>query len=254
MFIKFIFYYLCFFLVLGVNQSARSSVDQFSWPTIKDEFSTPITTDAKYILISGSLVTAALAMLKNDEKDWVYYEASEDTPLGDYSKFGDVLGQLVPNIAYIAYMYGDNYFQKNKISQKRALLMAKATAYSGLVTTLLKYSVREGRPDSDQKNSFPSGHTTTAFAFASVIAMEHEWYWGTAAMGLASFVGYSRMNDNRHYFHDVIAGATVGASFGVGLALLYRQELNNDDIGANGYPTIYFDKDKSYIGYTWSIN
>jgi membrane-associated phospholipid phosphatase len=95
--------------------------------------------------------------------------------------------------------------------------MFKATAYAAFVTTVIKYAAREPRPNNIQeKNSFPSGHTTTAFAFASVVAVQHEWYWGMLALGGAGLTAYSRMNDGRHFLHDVLAGMTIGTSYGLG--------------------------------------
>lgn len=96
--------------------------------------------------------------------------------------------------------------------------MLKATFYAGLVVTALKYTVREPRPTNpNERNSFPSGHTATAFAFASTVAMEHNVYAGTAALLMAGFTAYSRMNDGRHYLHDVVAGMTIGIGYGVGI-------------------------------------
>ena len=73
------------------------------------------------------------------------------------------------------------------------------------------------------KSSFPSGHATTAFAFAGVIAAEHGWVYGTPAMLLAAFVGYSRINDNQHRTHDVIAGATIGLTSAYGIYLAHQK-------------------------------
>ncbi|MGZ3788381.1 MAG: phosphatase PAP2 family protein, partial [Bacteriovorax sp.] len=67
-------------------------------------------------------------------------------------------------------------------------------------------------------HSFPSGHTTTAFAFASFVASEHPWYVGVPAYVMASYVGICRMQDNYHYLHDVLAGATIGMSYGIALS------------------------------------
>jgi len=57
--------------------------------------------------------------------------------------------------------------------------------------------------------SFPSGHTTTIFALAMVIAfLSPRWFW--AALALAVAVGVSRVSVQAHYPTDAIAGAYVG--------------------------------------------
>jgi len=73
----------------------------------------------------------------------------------------------------------------------------------------LKLLFREKRPDSNHRDSFPSGHTPAAFAVATVQSKYNPdesflWYAGATA------VGVSRVTLNRHYVHDVLAGAALG--------------------------------------------
>ena len=57
----------------------------------------------------------------------------------------------------------------------------------------------------------PSGHTAMAFALATSLSDEIHNRWATVGLyGLATAVGWSRINDNRHWFTDVAAGALVG--------------------------------------------
>lgn len=59
--------------------------------------------------------------------------------------------------------------------------------------------------------SFPSGHTTLAFATATTLALEYKkWYITIPAFVWAGSVGYSRMRLGRHYPTDVASGAVVG--------------------------------------------
>lgn len=186
--------------------------------TVLDELESPFDTPAKKVLYSGAAATLLLLSVQDEVIRPVQKDVAEDKPLGKFSKFGDAMGRVIPNIAYAAYMLGDFIFTKSDLSKERALLMTKATLYSSAVITVLKYTVQEPRPNGGgSKVSFPSGHTTTAFAFASVIGMEHDLPYGIAAYALATFVGFSRMNDNMHWVHDVVAGAAIGASYGIGL-------------------------------------
>ncbi len=74
----------------------------------------------------------------------------------------------------------------------------------------------------DQYRSFPSGHTITAFAFASTVTRESQfwwphsaWYVGTVFYGGASLVGLSRIFNNQHWASDVMAGAAIGTLVGL---------------------------------------
>ena len=86
-------------------------------------------------------------------------------------------------------------------------VLAAGVAYS------LKHSVREWRPDDSDQKSFPSGHAT--FAFAGATALRHEYGhlspWVTVGgYGLATLVAADRVRRDRHYVHDVCAGAAIG--------------------------------------------
>lgn len=96
-----------------------------------------------------------------------------------------------------------------------------SAAYAGVLTTVAKWAVGRGRPDSDAPNSvhylagrpgydsFPSGHTATAFALARVLARRYPDR-SRLFYALAGLVGLSRVYLNRHYPGDVAAGALVG--------------------------------------------
>ena len=140
------------------------------------------------------------------------------------------MGQLVPNALYIGWM-GFKGYAGDPEGYRRAVGMFKATAYSTSVTTLLKYTVREPRPiDSSWKNSFPSGHTTSAFAFSGYVMAEHEYWIGVPALLISTFIGYSRINDNMHWLHDVTAGATIGWAYGWGISKLQKKKAGPETV------------------------
>jgi hypothetical protein len=77
----------------------------------------------------------------------------------------------------------------------------------------LKYSVGESRPDTGQKNSFPSGHTAQAFTAATFLSREYGYksIWiSVGAYTAATTVGVFRMLNNRHWVSDVLVGAGIG--------------------------------------------
>lgn len=96
---------------------------------------------------------------------------------------------------------------------------------AGIITPSLKYIIGRRRPaDTCSQHhfapfscdvSFPSGHTTEAFAVASVIAEHYDSIWIKAASyGTAGLVGYARMEQNDHWASDVLAGALIGTVVG----------------------------------------
>jgi len=81
-------------------------------------------------------------------------------------------------------------------------------------TSILKQIVHEERPDNSNNRSFPSGHTTNAFSSATTLYRRYGWQTGLPAYAIAAFVGGTRIAANKHYFHDVLAGALIGTVSG----------------------------------------
>ncbi len=95
--------------------------------------------------------------------------------------------------------------------------MLTSQAFSALLTTGvvngLKYSVQRGRPDGSRNNSFPSGHTATAFMAAQMLHKEYGWrspWWSFGGYAVATAVALSRNMNNRHWVTDTWAGALIG--------------------------------------------
>lgn len=94
----------------------------------------------------------------------------------------------------------------------RERIACTATAYlaMGIMVNVTKYTVREKRPDSGTRNSFPSGHTATAFTGAELVRKEYGNIPGLCAYTLATGVAVMRLYNNRHWLNDVLAGAGIG--------------------------------------------
>lgn len=90
-----------------------------------------------------------------------------------------------------------------------ALRTADALGVTTLLAEGLKRIVRERRPEGDSRTSFPSEHAATAFSVATAESHFHPkeapyWYGG------AALIAWSRVRLDRHYTHDIVAGAALG--------------------------------------------
>ena len=87
-----------------------------------------------------------------------------------------------------------------------------AIIMAGLVNSI-KYTAKLRRPDGSSNNSFPSGHTATAFMTATMLNKEYgdlsPWV-GMGAYATATATGLMRMANNRHWMSDILAGAGIG--------------------------------------------
>jgi membrane-associated phospholipid phosphatase len=91
--------------------------------------------------------------------------------------------------------------------------LVQAQVLNTVITTGLKVAVDRTRPDQG-KYSFPSGHTSSTFASATVLQRQLGWKVGAPAYAVALYVGASRMTENRHFASDIIFGAALGVVAG----------------------------------------
>lgn len=114
------------------------------------------------------------------------------------------------------------YFNDHVYTKKRGWYLVEVALVNTAITTALKYSINRKRPfitypyliplDKAKSPSFPSGHTSDAFALATSLSLSYpKWYIAAGAFTWAGAVGYSRMHLGVHYPSDVIGGAVVGA-------------------------------------------
>lgn len=108
----------------------------------------------------------------------------------------------------------------------RRFTVVAATAYTimGVTVNALKYTTAIRRPDGSTRNSFPSGHTATAFCGAELLRREY-WHvspWiGLSGYMVAAGTGLMRMYNNRHWMTDVLAGAGIGILSAQAAYMLY---------------------------------
>ncbi len=72
--------------------------------------------------------------------------------------------------------------------------------------------------------SFPSGHSASAFAFATAISRDSPWL-AVALQFLAAGVAYSRVHTGVHYPGDTIAGALIGTGTGQAVSSVFDRAM-----------------------------
>jgi len=88
--------------------------------------------------------------------------------------------------------------------------IAQTTILTAAFTVAIKTSAHRLRPDGSNYRSFPSGHSSNSFAWATVFNHFYGPAAGIPAYGIAGLVGIGRMEKNVHYLSDVVAGAALG--------------------------------------------
>ncbi len=112
--------------------------------------------------------------------------------------------------------------RKDSASKTNAIIVCSSLVITGMITASLKYTINRDRPYNTYPfiqqvtpgggPSFPSGHTSTAFALATSVSLAcPKWYVVAPSFLWAGAVGYSRMDLGVHYPSDVLAGAVIGS-------------------------------------------
>ena len=118
-----------------------------------------------------------------------------------YEYAGDALQWVLPATAL-----GLNYIEDDDEGQIQFLKSFGTTAG---ITYTVKLGVNRERPNGADY-SFPSGHTSASFSSAAYIHQRYGFKKGRIAYLAATYVGWSRVQANKHYTTDVLAGAVLG--------------------------------------------
>jgi undecaprenyl-diphosphatase len=119
-------------------------------------------------------------------------------------------------------MFTIGLINKDKKLQQQGYKVVGSLLINTAIAQGLKYTINRNRPYEDYPTiifpnniendpSFPSGHTSTAFALATSLSIQYKkWYVVVPAFAWAASVGYSRLYLGEHYPTDVLAGAAIG--------------------------------------------
>lgn len=126
--------------------------------------------------------------------------------------------------ASIVGLYAYGLIDKNNEVRNLSLRLAEATLYGSLINMSIKFLGGRSRPfysesafefnpfkTNFEQTSFPSGHSTLAFAYSSVMAKEYRnFLWKFGWYTVAVMTAYARVYNNEHWFSDIIFGSAIG--------------------------------------------
>ena len=146
----------------------------------------------------------------------------------DVEVSGDILRILMP-VSVLSYTFaGDDAPGRCQF--------VKSFVFSTAVTYALKTIIDKDRPNGESK-SFPSGHTAMAFSSAAFVHKRYGLKSGLPMYGLATYVGWTRVQSDNHDISDVATGAAIGilGSFYFttpkGTEVVFQPTLTEEKIG-----------------------
>lgn len=147
---------------------------------------------------------------------------------------GNVIGNVVFQMGagFATYAVGKSTGNKKLAYVGRDVVRAQLLSQAMVQT--LKYSIRRDRPDHSNNKSFPSGHSASAFATATVLQRYYGWKVGVPAYALGGYVALARMAWNRHHASDVV----MGAGFGIASARTVTMSMGKQQFSVGVQPQV----------------
>ena len=150
------------------------------------------------------LESESIKNINNSTRDEIKEHIDEKLSIDDFSQYAPFASVYALNAFGVK---GKNNFKD------RTIILTTAYLIMGGTVEILKSTSTVERPDGTSSNSFPSGHTATAFMGAEFLYQEYKdvsiWY-GISGYAVAAGTGFFRMYNNRHWLTDVAAGAGIG--------------------------------------------
>jgi hypothetical protein len=199
-----------------------------------------------WIKLSASIGLSGLAMLV-DEDVKEFSQSHKTHFLNTVFKIDDYYHSELMAASIVA-LYAYGLIDKNNEVRNLSLRLAEATVYGSLINMSIKFLGGRSRPfvtesafDFDpfkmnfEQTSFPSGHSTLAFAYSSVMAKEYNnFFWKFGWFSLAVMTAYARVYNNEHWFSDIIFGSAIGLFVGE----FVNNHKTNQSSAANNEPIV----------------
>jgi len=137
----------------------------------------------------------------------------------------DDLQDIIPTVVALGATWAYSHWTQDSAGEREAWAMFEAAGLSTATAYGLKYTVRRLGPDQtsdpnewfkDGGKSFPSEHSTAAFAVGTVLAEsgndDYRWVRRFLGYGLGIATSYLRLEHNTHWLSDTVAGAALGVA------------------------------------------
>ena len=216
----------CAALLAGRPTPCRA--DDFTFGDVlsdaKGYFTAPLHWDGSdWLFFGGSIAAIAVA---HDFDSRVRDHFAPAGAAGVTGSDTNSLRDAIPAASLVVGTWLVSEFTDDSFANTEAYTMLEAAGFSTVTAEALKYAAGRERPDETTDSnewraagsSFPSLHTTAAFAVGTVFAEsgndDYRWLRRVVGYGMASATMYLRLHDNQHWLSDTVAGAALGIATG----------------------------------------
>jgi len=210
--------------VVGIFPLVGHCADSLIDTTLEDTklyFTSPLRWDEEdWLYFGGALIAVGAAHSFDDRVRDHFATGSKAILNGGEDK--NSLRDAAPTVALIAGTGLSAWYMDDRDGYRETWALIEAAAFSGATAEVLGYATGRERPDATTSSnewgkggdSFPSLHTTVAFAVGTVFAEsgndEYRWIRRIIGYGVAGATAYVRVDENVHWLSDTVAGAALG--------------------------------------------
>jgi membrane-associated phospholipid phosphatase len=191
------------------------------WTDTKLYFTAPLRWDTQDWLYFGGAIAAVGAAHQFDGRVRDHFQGPN--PVLD-GKDPHSTRDAIPAAALVAGTWAFGLVLGEKVGRVEAYTMLEAAMFSTITAETLKYATGRSRPSETRRvddwrsggSSFPSLHTTAAFAIGTVFAEsggdDYRIVRRVLGYGVAGYTAYRRLHDSQHWLSDTVAGGAIGIS------------------------------------------
>ncbi len=210
-------------------------------------FASPFHYNTKDAIIAGAVLTTTALLFTIDDETRTYFKKNNSSFNDALKDIGNFYGNVYPTVIIGAGFYSYGLFAGNDNIRVTGRMVFESVAIAGLITTITKSVFGRHRPYTNDGSmkfegptiesdyfSFPSGHSTVAFALSTTLANRiHNTYVSIGLYSLAGITALARIYDDKHWASDVFLGSAIGYFVGD-----FISGKKNKETAYHIYPTI----------------
>lgn len=234
--------------VVLTNNNLFSSYISNDWRGFKEDYRQLLrnvsNAQLKDFALPSVIVLSTLLASQCDNEIRNMFKTIEDDNFNQFQIIANQLGEPISFCVFPGLVYSSGYIFNSKSTRKTGRLMYESVLLNGIITAILKTSIGRARPYVESGNShfkyfsfvddsfmsMPSGHTSMAFAMATILSYRSKSsILPIIYYALAGSAGMARIYFDKHWFSDVIAGAMIGTATSLLIINTENKRKSTDD-------------------------
>ena len=211
------------------------------WKNTGAYFTAPLHFSAGEWIAVGTAIAGTALVSRLDQSARAFQHDRHSQTADEIAGMGRAYGHTPVAVALSGGLYLGGLVSGNGNIRSTGLMVFEAIALGGITTTVLKSVAGRSRPfleegayafhgpqSANEMLSFPSGHSTVAFAVSSVLAGRVKNTYATIAFySLAAITALSRVYNDEHWLSDNVFGAAIGAVSGLAVVRMHEGSSGN---------------------------